>query len=239
MLTGRWDDAIGLLDEAPDHPALDFPELTIIGKRMLIAAERGNDEVFDTTAARLDGYDIANQEPQVNAAIWVATISRLRWRGDLQAAYDLASVALDNHKDIDPWSETAPLASLALEVVADAETEKLANDSWMGRARGWNEQLQRSDVPSAHLSVYQALAAAYLASAEGTNDPGLWRTAIDESPTRPYLRARAQVRLAMALQPGDPEGVRLLDDARHVALDLGAQPLLTMIGSVAAPPAPA
>jgi class 3 adenylate cyclase/tetratricopeptide (TPR) repeat protein len=239
MLTGRWDDAIGLLDEAPDHPALDFPELTIIGKRMLIAAERGNDEVFDTTAARLDGYDIANQEPQVNAAIWVATISRLRWRGDLQAAYDLASVALDNHKDIDPWSETAPLASLALEVVADAETEKLATASWIGRARGWNEQLQRSDVPSAHLSVYQALAAAYLASAEGTNDPGLWRTAIDESPTRPYLRARAQVRLAMALQPGDPRSVRLLDDARHVAVDLGAQPLLTMIGSVAAFPAPA
>lgn len=136
MLTGRWDDAIDLLDEAPDHPALDFPELTIIGKRMLIAAERGNDEIFDATAARLAGYDIANQEPQVNAAIWIATISRLRWRGDLQAAYDLASVALDNHKDIDPWSETAPLAALALEVVADAETEKLARDSWIGRARG-------------------------------------------------------------------------------------------------------
>jgi len=236
MLMGRWDGAISLIDEAPEHAELDVAELLIIGKRMLITAERGNDEVFDAAAARLDGYDIANQEPQANGPIWIAMISRLAWSGDLQGAYDLATVALDNHKDIDPWSETAPLAALAIEVVADATEEGLAQDSWKESARGWNAQLQRSDAPGARLNVYKALAAAYLASAEGTNDSALWQVAIDESQKRPYLRARAQVRLALALEAGDPRRITLLDDARRIAVDLRAQPLLTMIDTIAAPP---
>ncbi|MCL1599638.1 MAG: tetratricopeptide repeat protein, partial [Actinomycetia bacterium] len=232
LMVGRWDDAIGYLDEAPDFAELDFSELTVIGKRLLVAAERGDHESFDTAMARLEGYDVANQEPQVNASIWIAMISHMRWGGNLEAAYDLASVALDNHKDVDPWTETANLASLAMEVVADAVAAGTASDSWIEAARDWNEQLQRSDAPGPHVTVHKALAMAYLASAEGTPDPALWQAAIDESPQRPYLRARAQVRLAMALDPNDPAVTRLLEEARATATDLRAEPLLSMIADV-------
>jgi hypothetical protein len=79
---------------------------------------------------------------------------------------------------------------------------------------------------------FAATATADLARAEGSNDPELWRGAIEAWADHSYDRAKAQWRLAQALIEADPsnaESLELLGAAEEVAESLKAQPLLAAI----------
>jgi len=232
IVAGLWDEALAHLDQASEHPELDHSELKLIGLRLLIAVERGEEDAYAGAVSRLSKYDIANQEPPVNGPIWTAMISRHRWRGELVDAYDLAANALTSYADIEPWAEPAYIAALAIEVVADAVEGGISKDAWLDAASTWNDQLQRSDAPAPYVDIYKAFATADLSRARSMNDPELWRTAVAEADRRPYLSARAKVRLADALDPADSVRGDLLKQATATATDLGAEPLLARITAV-------
>ncbi len=233
FITARWDEAAARLDALPESTILDFPEVNVIGRRLLLAANRGEDDLFDVLMNRIGVHDIANQEQQVNAMIYEGIISHLRWKGRFEEAFAIASEAMAGWRDIVHLTEAAAPTANAVGVVADAIEAGMAGADWLASARAWNDHLQRSETPEPQVGVWKAIAAAELARGEGVDDPNLWRAALPRAADRPYVEAIIQWRLARSLQrtnPDDPEAGTLVEAARGTAARLGAVPLLTALG---------
>lgn len=231
-LVGRWDEAIEYLDAIPPAAELDFPELAMLGRRMQIAAERGDESVFAAAEERLAGYDLTNQEPQVNAAIWGALMAVSRWRGELPAAYELARTAMGAWSDVRIWMESAQAAAIGVGIIADGVEFGVAEEPWLDDAVSWNDHLQASTAPGPYVDVWKRISVAELARARGADDPELWTAALAVSGDRPYTAATIQWARARALlrhDPADPEVPPLLDTVATTADDLGATPLQAAI----------
>lgn len=233
FITGRWDEATDRLEALPVSPDLDFPELSVIGNQLLLAAERGDDEAFEALMERLGNYDVANQEQQVNAAIYEAMISHLRWTRRFAEAYETAVDAMASWGNLTHLTEAAAATAIAVGAVADAAEEGTAPDDWLDAARMWNDRLAASETPEPQVGVWKAIGQAELARAERSEDPGLWRDALARAADRPYVEALIQWRLARSLEPSDSANTEvdsLLDAARNTATRLGAAPLVTALG---------
>jgi len=131
------------------------------------------------------------------------------------------------------WRYAFHLAGLGIESVADGIESGIATAAWIESADGWQTRFSTDGVSTPLSCGFGATAAADLARAGGTNDPDLWRAAIEAWSEMPYLEAKATWRLAQALierDPSDPEAPTLLDDAERTAVRLKAMPLLDAVG---------
>lgn len=229
---GRWDIASAHLAAAVPIADADHPQIVVSLSAIALAAETGDAETMDEEVRRLERVDIAESDTQFRGPFWAGRVSDLRWRGNLNEAYLLASGGLDTLSNDEAWLNTADLAASAIEVVADAAGTGVAQPEWLENARLWHSRFERNTLPVSCGGGLHASSTANLARAMGDDSVGLWRDAVDAWKGSPYFEAKARWRLAHALAESDlsdPEITNQLDQAQEVAKRLTARPLLDAI----------
>ena len=196
---------------------------------LILAAERGDATTTQRELDRLGSLQIEEMHAELQGFYWASRVSDLRWRGQYEEAYELVSQALATIDGRETWLHMAPVATAAIEMVADAVAAGLHEPQWIDRAAEWHARFGEFSGPAQRHERLHATATADLARSRGHNDPGLWRQAMQEAAANPYWLAKSQWRLAeslVALDPADSEALSLLVEVERVATGLRAQPLL-------------
>jgi len=230
----RWDEAEVHLTAMTPSLEVDLSQIHISLRSLELAAERGDEATMQRGLDRLGSLRVEEMHAELQGPYWASRASDLRWRGQYAQAYEFVSQALAAIDGAETWLYMIDVAASAIETVADAVAAGLHEPQWIDRAVEWHARFDQYSGASERYARLRAIGTADLARARGSNDPDLWRTAIETWADAPYWRAKCQWRLAQALierDPADPEAVILLHEAERTAIGLGARPLVNAVGA--------
>ena len=243
---GRWDEAAEAVTRAQQYELPGLNELAVEAQILLLEAYRGE---FETANLRAPRVRLLAERFSVGTAS-AALAELANWQDDPLAAR-AAVATLERHPDM---RVADVFWSFAAGIRAEADLAALA------RARNAKDELEDSRRHGAALlarmrAAHEGLAAtqpiltpttlaklatceAELTRLEGTPDPDRWAAAVVACHThRPYDMAYALMREAEAtleLHRDRPRAARALNEARAIAIRLGAMPLQRATENLAA-----
>lgn len=229
---GRWDEAAQHHAASPQSADVEVGDINLSLGILDLAAERGDDVATRRELDRMEALVIEDTDAQLQGPYWASRVSDLRWHGDVSAAYEIAAEGLRVLKREEASWHALPLATVAIETVADGVEAGIATSEWIEAAEEWHDRLSNWDLSDPYSRGAAATASADLTRAHEANDPALWRATIAAWSDVPYAEAKARWRLAQALlerDPADPEASELLADAEETATWLKANPLLEAV----------
>jgi DNA-binding NarL/FixJ family response regulator/tetratricopeptide (TPR) repeat protein len=254
-LGGRWDEAQTVLDRARMQPAGGAGEIVLRIRAAELQVGRGE---LDEAGRQLDA--LRGQLKDAIDTQWIAPATAAAaelaiWRGDpataLEAVADgLRRVQLTSGTNA---SRIGPMLALAVRAAADMAARggrrRGAPDQAAARRQGmehlasmraYHEEIRERWPALLHLAEpYLALCEAEAGRMDGQSDPDAWATVarLFGDRRQPYARAYAQYREGEAVLGTRHDAARArsaLQEARSVAVALGAAPLRAAIEEVAA-----
>ncbi|MFL5673867.1 MAG: AAA family ATPase, partial [Chloroflexota bacterium] len=252
---GEWDRSEEMLERARRHGIAGVPTIMAEERLAMLDVGRGRNETAAGRIAALRPMTRRVVEAQFITPLAEAAAELALWqRRPLDARDEVGDACRRLPAEPAYLSRLGPLIALGLRAEADiSETARAQKDApALGRSRVVAEEhldtMQRlHDVVVGRLPNFRSQAEAWLAQClaekarlDGQSDPAAWERCVDAFGAIPmaYPRAYAEWRQATAnLATGGRRpsvAATLLRDARSVALELGARPLLNEIDILAA-----
>jgi DNA-binding NarL/FixJ family response regulator len=255
-VTGRWDEALALLEIAvPGAPPVPYAALDAV--RLAIRQARGEavphrvhrsqweiDAIVPTFGAATEIRAAARPAEVLRLYDEVVDVLARAWGPNFSARIRLAATTLGRLADLArevPVADRPALVEAAHRLAADARTTRQRYDDshgWGPEGQAWVERVTAEDLRLRWLLAVDPPADVEVVAA--------WRTAEAAFAAFGHVHELALVRAAYAeilLATGDAETARTVaQQARTAARELGARPLLALLGdtapAVASVPAP-
>jgi DNA-binding CsgD family transcriptional regulator len=247
FLLGRWQEASVLAHDAlQQQMAPAFSNYLRVTLGDIAAAEGRFDEAARLFATAAEGPG-AGDDPRLTGRVAASRAELALWRGDPDAARDLADSVAPLLEGPDYDQLAARLCSLGLRALADAaQRRRVEAGPPVPAERRLVERLRERAARCVRgargrvlpeLAAYDLLCSAELTRWRGQSDPALWSrvAATWNELGEPYPAAYAGWRHGEALLAGKERrsaGLRL-GRALHAAAELGAQPLRRQVEALA------
>jgi ATP/maltotriose-dependent transcriptional regulator MalT len=250
---GRWDRAGEMLERAWREAATGVPEIMVGQRLAMLDVSQGRYEVAASRIATARPLIERAVEAQLIAPLAEAAAELALWRRDPLAARAEIAAAFERVVGVPAYiSRLGPILALGARAEADiaelarAQRDDVALAASRAVARGHLESMHRlreiaaNDLPNflSQADAWLAQCQAELARQEGSDDPAAWARCAAAFATIPmaYPRAYALWRGAsatLAVSRDRTAAARDLGEARGIAADLGALPLLEQIDALA------
>ena len=250
---GRWDRAGEMLQRASHLAVTGLPRIMVEQRLAMLDVGQGRHEDAASRLATARPQIVRVVEAQLFAPLAEAAAELALWQGDATRARAEVVAALEREDVVPAYiSRLGPILALGARAEADiaalarAERDDGALATSRSAGRGYLESMQAlRDSAVDHLPNFLSQAEAWLAQCmaevarlEGDDDPAAWARCASSFGAIPmaYPRAYALWRRAgatLAVSRDRASAAHDLREARAVAEELGAQPLLEEIDALA------